>query len=74
MRRIKLREGQHFSFAPNLKLVVVGVRDDQVEFELVEETAQPVLPRNARVGRDAPAQRDSRVQDESESRFYVEFA
>ena len=58
MRRIKLREGQHFSFAPHLKLVVVGVSDDQVELELVEEAAQPGLPRNARVGRDAPPHRD----------------
>jgi hypothetical protein len=74
MRRIKLREGQHFSFAPHLKLVVVGVSDDQVELELVEEAAQPGLPRNARVGRDAPPQRDARMVDESESRFYVEFA
>ena len=74
MRRIKLREGQHFSFAPNLKLVVVGVNDDQVEFELVEEAAPPVLPRSARVGRDAPTERESRSADESESRFYVEFA
>ena len=74
MRRIKLREGQHFSFAPHLKLVVVGVSDDGVELELVEEAAQPGLPRNARVGRDAPPQREARAVDESESRFYVEFA
>jgi hypothetical protein len=74
MRRIKLREGQHFSFAPHLKLVVVGVSDDQVELELVEDATQPGLPRNARVGRDAPPQRDARTVDESESRFYVEFA
>ena len=74
MRRIKLREGQHFSFAPHLKLVVVGVSDDGVELELVEEAAQPGLPRNARVGRDAPPLRDARTVDESESRFSVEFA
>ncbi len=74
MRRIKLREGQHFSFAPHLKLVVVGVSDDQVELEVVEEAVQPGLPPNARIGRDAPPQRECRKQDESESRFYVEFA
>ncbi|MGD9644374.1 MAG: hypothetical protein AB7U73_01595 [Pirellulales bacterium] len=76
MRRIKLREGQHFSLAPHLKLMVVGVSDDQVELELVDEAQQqqPGLPRNARVGRDAPSSRDSRAHDESESRFYVEFA
>lgn len=74
MRRIKLREGQHFSFAPNFKLVVVGVNDDQVELELVEEAAPPVWPRSARVDRDAPAERERHSADDSESRFYVEFA